>query len=73
MFTTQPGLQVYTGNWLEGCPTGKRGRIWHDYSAVALECQHFPDSPNRPDFPTTVLRPGKTFHEAIIFAFGVRK
>ena len=73
VFTTQPGVQVYTGNWLEGCPTGKRGRIWHDYSAVALECQHFPDSPNRPEFPTTVLRPGKTFHEAIIFAFGVRK
>ena len=73
VFTTQPGVQVYTGNWLEGCPVGKRGRIWHDYSAVALECQHFPDSPNRPEFPTTVLRPGKTFHEAIIFAFGVRK
>ncbi|MBQ6243395.1 MAG: galactose mutarotase [Bacteroidales bacterium] len=73
VFTTQPGVQVYTGNWLEGCPVGKRGRIWHDYNAVALECQHFPDSPNRPEFPTTVLRPGKTFHEAIIFAFGVRK
>ena len=73
VFTTQPGVQVYTGNWLEGCPVGKRGRIWHDYSAVALECQHFPDSPNRPEFPTTVLRPGKTFHEAIIFAFGFRK
>jgi aldose 1-epimerase len=73
VFTTQPGVQVYTGNWLNGCPAGKRGRIWHDYDAVALECQHFPDSPNRPAFPTTVLRPGKTFHEAIIFAFGVKK
>ena len=73
IFTTQPGLQVYTGNWLAGCPQGKRGRIYHDYDGVALECQHFPDSPNRPEFPTTVLRPGKTFHEAIIFAFGVRK
>jgi len=73
VFTTQPGVQVYTGNWLEGCPAGKRGRIYHDYDAVALECQHFPDSPNHPAFPTTVLRPGKTFHEAIIFAFGVRK
>ena len=73
VFTTQPGVQVYTGNWLNGCPVGKRGRIWHDYDAVALECQHFPDSPNRPAFPTTVLRPGKTFHEAIIFAFGVKK
>ena len=73
VFTTQPGIQVYTGNWLNGCPVGKRGRIYHDYDAVALECQHFPDSPNRPEYPTTVLQPGKTFHEAIIFAFGVRK
>ena len=73
VFTTQPGIQVYTGNWLDGCPVGKRGRIYHDYDAVALECQHFPDSPNRPEYPTTVLQPGKTFHEAIIFAFGVRK
>ena len=72
VFTTQPGLQVYTGNWLEGCPAGKRGRIYHDYDAVALECQHYPDSPNRPDYPTTVLKPGKVFHEAIIFAFGVQ-
>ena len=73
VFTTQPGIQVYTGNWLNGCPQGKRGRIYHDYDAVALECQHFPDSPNRPAYPSTVLKPGKTFHEAIIFAFGVKK
>ena len=72
VFTTQPGVHVYTGNWLEGCPVGKRGRIWHDYDAVALECQHFPDSPNHPEYPSTVLKPGKTFHEAIIFAFGVK-
>ena len=69
VWTTQPGVQVYTGNWLEGCPKGKRGRVYHDYCAVALECQHYPDSPNNPDYPSTVLRPGKTFHEAIIFAF----
>jgi aldose 1-epimerase len=73
IFTTQPGLQVYTGNWLAGCPQGKRGRIYHDYDGVALECQHFPDSPNRPEYPSTVLAPGKNYHEAIIFAFGVRK
>ena len=72
VFTTQPGVHVYTGNWLEGCPAGKRGRIYHDYDAVAMECQHFPDSPNHPEYPTTVLKPGKVFHEAIIFAFGVR-
>lgn len=69
--TTQPGIQVYTGNWLNGCPTGKRGRIYHDYDAVALECQHFPDSPNKPAFPGTVLEPGKIFKETIVFAFSV--
>lgn len=72
VFTTQPGVQVYTGNWLSGCPTGKRGRIYNDYSAVAIECQHYPDSPNKPEYPSTVLRPGKVFHEAIIFSFGIK-
>ncbi len=70
VYTTQPGVQVYTGNWLKGCPTGKGGAIYDDYCAVALECQHFPDSPNNPDYPTTLLKPGETFEEAIIFAFG---
>jgi len=70
VYTTQPGIQVYTGNWLKGCPTGKGGAIYDDYCAVALECQHFPDSPNNPDYPSTLLRPGETFEEAIIFAFG---
>lgn len=71
VYTTQPGVQVYTGNWLNGCPTGKKGRIYHDYDAVAIECQHFPDSPNKPSFPTTVLEPGKIFKETIVFSFGV--
>jgi len=72
VYTTQPGIQVYTGNWLEGCPEGKRGRIYHDYCAVALEAQHFPDSPHNPSFPSTILKPGKNYHEAIIFAFGTK-
>ena len=72
VYTTQPGIQVYTGNYLTGCPVGKKGRIYNDYCAVALECQHFPDSPNKPEYPTTVLKPHKTYHEAIIFAFGVK-
>lgn len=70
--TTQPGVQVYTGNWLAGCPEGKCGRSYNDYDGVAIECQHFPDSPNHPDYPSAVLRPGETFEEAIIFAFKVR-
>ena len=73
LFTTQPGVQIYTGNYLEGCPAGKDGHVYHDYDAVALECQHFPDSPNKPDYPTTVLRPGETFEQAIIWQFGIRE
>ncbi|MCQ2176936.1 MAG: galactose mutarotase [Bacteroidales bacterium] len=72
VLTTQPGIQVYTGNWLEGCPKGKHGRIYHDYDAVALECQRFPDTPNKPEYPTAVLEPGKVYKEVIIFAFSVK-
>ena len=70
--TTQPAVQVYTGNWLKGCPKGKSGVAYNDYDGVALECQHCPDSPNEPEFPSTVLRPGETFSEAIIFAFSTK-
>lgn len=73
VLSTQPGVQIYTGNWLSGCPEGKSGNNYGDYDGVAIECQHFPDSPNRPDYPSTVLRPGEVFEEAIIFAFKVRK
>lgn len=69
VFTTQPGLQVYTGNWLSGCPEGKNGHVYNDYDGIALECQHFPDSPNKPEYPSTLLKPGEVFEEAIIFAF----
>lgn len=72
VLTTQPGVQVYTGNWLEGCPAGKNGHVYHDYDAVAIECQHYPDSPNNPDYPGTLLRPGEVFQQAIIFSFSVR-
>ena len=72
VLTTQPAVQIYTGNWLAGCPMGKSGRAYQDYDAVAIECQHAPDSPNRPEFPSTVLRPGEVYEEAIIWAFDVR-
>ncbi len=70
--TTQPGVQIYTGNWLNGCPVGKNGHIYHDYDAVAIECQHYPDSPNEQEYPSVVLRPKEVFEQAIIFAFSVR-
>lgn len=69
VYTTQPGVQIYTGNWLNGCPEGKKGHIYHDYDAVAIECQHYPDCPNHPDYPSTVLRPEETFEQAIIWSF----
>lgn len=72
IFTTQPAVQVYTGNWLGGCPSGKNGHTYNDYYGVAIECQHYPDSPNQPEYPTTVLRPGEVYSEAIIFAFSVK-
>lgn len=73
VLTTQPAVQVYTGNWLGGSPVGKCGRGYFDYDGVAIECQHCPDSPNKPEYPTTVLHPGENLEEAIIFQFSVRK
>ncbi len=70
--TTQPAVQIYTGNWLAGSPKGKCGRSYQDYEGVAIECQHFPDSPNNPGFPGTVLRPGEVFAQAIIWTFSTR-
>ena len=70
VLTTQPAVQIYTGNWLKGAPVSKSGHAYEDYDAVAIECQHTPDAPNQPGFPSTVLRPGETFKEAIIWAFG---
>ena len=72
VLTTQPGVQIYTGNWLKGCPEGKKGIIYNDYDAVAIECQHFPDSPNKPEYPSTVLREGEVYREAIIYSLSIR-
>lgn len=72
VLTTQPAIQLYCGNWLKGCPEGRNGHQYEDYSGLALECQHFPDSPNHPEFPSTVLRPGEEFNELIIYKFSVR-
>lgn len=69
--STQPGVQIYTGNWLAGSPKNKAGRSYEDYDGVAIECQHFPDSPNRPDFPSTLLKGslGESMEEEIVFRF----
>lgn len=67
--TTQPGVQFYTGNFLDGTITGKHGHVYKRRYGFCLETQHFPDSPNHPNFPNTILRPGETFHETTAFKF----
>jgi len=72
VWTTQPGVQFYTGNFLDGSVTGKQGHVYNRRYAFCLETQHFPDSPNHPDFPTTILKPGETFREKTVFKFEVK-
>lgn len=68
--TTQPAVQLYTANWFGGeTPLNPEGRPYQDREGVALECQHFPDSPNHQNFPLTVLREGEVFDETIVFSF----
>ncbi|HEX2721531.1 MAG TPA: aldose epimerase family protein [Gemmatimonadaceae bacterium] len=69
--TTEPGIQLYTGNHLDGSSAGKDGRVYGRHGGVCLETQHFPDSPNRSGFPSTELRSGERFHSRTVFAFGV--
>ncbi len=72
VWTTEPGLQFYTGNFLDGTITGKGGRRYARHAAFCLETHHYPDSPNHPAFPSTVLRPGERFQSRTIYAFGSR-
>lgn len=71
--TSQPGVQIYTGNWLSGSPLNCSGRSYEDYDGVAIEMQGFPDAPNKPDFPSQRLDPGEIYSRTIKFAFGVEK
>lgn len=70
VLTDQPGMQIYTGNWLKGCPESISGHEYEDYDGVAIECQDFPDAPNHPDFPCTELTPGEFYDRNIVFQFG---
>lgn len=72
VLTTEPGVQFYTANFLDGSIKGKGGVAYPKNAALCLETQHYPDSPNHPDFPTTVLRPGSTFHSTTIYRFSAR-
>jgi aldose 1-epimerase len=69
MFTDQPGIQFYSGNFLDGTLVGTGGRVYRQSDGFALETQHFPDSPNHPSFPSTVLRPGQTYQTTTVYQF----
>ena len=71
--TTEPGVQFYSGNFLDGSYSGRAGVKYQKNSGLCLETQHFPDSPNQPAFPTTELKPGQTMHSETVFAFSVAK
>ncbi len=73
ILTTQPGIQFYTGNFLDGTIRGKGGKIYSKHYGLCLETQHFPDSPNQPAFPNTILKPGEKYAEKTIFKFSVLK
>jgi aldose 1-epimerase len=69
VLTTEPGLQFYSGNFLDGTNVGKGGKVYKYRYGFCLETQHFPDSPNKPDFPSTVLRPGGTYKSTTVYRF----
>jgi aldose 1-epimerase len=71
--TTEPGLQFYSGNFLDGTIAGKAGHVYRQRYALCLETQHFPDSPNHANFPSAILRPGERYQSKTVFAFGIKK
>jgi aldose 1-epimerase len=70
--TTEPGLQFYSGNFLDGTIKGKGGHVYAHRTGLCLETQHFPDSPNRPNFPSTIVRPGKAYESRTVFTFSAK-
>jgi len=69
ILTTEPGMQFYSGNFLDGSLIGKKGAAYEKYAGLCLEPQHFPDAPNHPNFPSTVLRPGEEYHQTTVYRF----
>ena len=73
VYTNEPGIQVYTGNFLDGTVSGKKGIVYNQRASVCLETQHYPDSPNKADWPSVVLEPGQTYNSECIFKFSIEK
>jgi aldose 1-epimerase len=72
VLSTEPGLQFYSGNFLDGSITGKGGWVYHFRNGFCMEPQHYPDSPNQPNFPSVVLKPGQVYHNTIIYRFATK-
>ena len=73
VYTSEPGVQLYTGNWMTDKLVGKNGLKYPERAAVCFETQHYPDSINKPEYPTTELHPGETFKSKTSFNFSVQK
>ena len=73
IFTTEPGFQFYSGNFMDGKTVGIKGKAYNFRNAMVLETQHFPDSPNHPNFPSTLLKPGEKYHQLSVYKFSVKK
>jgi aldose 1-epimerase len=73
VWSTEPALQFYSGNFLDGTITGKGGWVYQFRNGFCMEAQHYPDSPNQPNFPSVVLKPGEVYRNTIIFKFSVQK
>jgi aldose 1-epimerase len=72
VLTTEPGVQFYTGNFLDGTIHGKGGKVYPHRGALCLETQHFPDSPNKSSFPSTELKPGQIYHTVTVYRFSAK-
>ncbi|HNX89071.1 MAG TPA: aldose epimerase family protein [Paludibacteraceae bacterium] len=73
VYTNEPGVQVYTGNFLDGTVKGKKGILYKQRTGICLETQHYPDSPNKPQWPSVILEPGKVYKSTCVYKFGVEK
>ena len=72
VYTDEPGIQVYAGNFLDGTVTGKGGVVYQRRTAICLETQKYPDTPNKPEWPSALLRPGETYTSHCVFEFGTK-
>ena len=72
VYTNEPGVQVYSGNFLDGSVTGKKGITYNQHAGICLETQHYPDSPNKPQWPSVRLNPGETYNSECIYKFSTK-